>query len=227
GHTIVAYALALDHDLQEPPGAVAEEEAFEDDAGDEGGGPTDQIGNACTHTGCHDQRERFALHRVEACPGGGGGKKETHGDGGNESPQHFVRVPRHGEEGRRDHAGREDPDGDRNQRPGAAADVERTKAQAQEDGWRGGFIHGRALRACGWVRGSFDSRTTGCGQCAWPIRLPVAPFRGWAARRWFRERVRASGEIAMRRARAGPRAWASACRCMCPCPAKSMTRTSP
>src|SRR5690554_4144494 len=111
-------------------------------------------------------------------------------------------MPGDGKERRGNQGGSENPDRHRDERPGAAADVERAKAQAEEDGKVGrqggragavrAFIHDQVPGACGWVDGSSGSRTTGCGQCVARVRRPDWPCHDWEVRMWFHEKSPAS-----------------------------------
>ena len=76
--------------------------------------------------------ERAALQRIDAGPVGAGGHQERDRDGGDEAPEHLVRVPgdalqRPDQDLRRPH-----PDRDRDQRPGGAEQVERPEGELEE-----------------------------------------------------------------------------------------------
>ncbi|KAG1244421.1 hypothetical protein G6F65_021813 [Rhizopus arrhizus] len=99
-------------------------------------------------------RQRVAAQGVLARPVGARRQQEAHGDGGNEAPQHLVRVPEHAAHDARDAGRRMHPQPHGRQRPEAARQIQRTEPHFGESaplgaglpGGRSGFVDGQQRR---------------------------------------------------------------------------------
>ena len=98
-----------------------------------------------------------AFDRVDAGPGAAGGHQETDRDGGDEAPQHFMRVPGQAAQRAARQLRREYPQRDGDQRPQCAGKIERAEAHFEE-----GIDRGRVRRASRrFVDGKQDGHVRG------------------------------------------------------------------
>jgi hypothetical protein len=131
-HTVVALAARTVDGTAQRDGGAYEKHQLARNRHPEGGGAGYEMGGTGRHPQHAEHAQRLSFEGIDAGPVRTCGEQEAHRDGGDEAPEHLVRVPDHTGQLPAQHDGGEHPQRHRYGGPEAAGQVQRPEAQFQK-----------------------------------------------------------------------------------------------